>query len=157
MRVTLTEWVGEKIPVARNMHVSTLTSMVLTLLLVLTGTWVYLWQLFGASNQLMAALSLLVVTVWLRSVKRNPAYALYPMLFMYITTIAATIVTAYNLYVLTLTPNIAAISVIGAWAMIVIAILLIVAALLIGYDGWKAYQRYTRGEKPTTAPAATGK
>src|SRR5512143_3490679 len=37
MRVTLTEWVGETIPVARNMHVSTLFSMVLTLALVLTG------------------------------------------------------------------------------------------------------------------------
>jgi carbon starvation protein len=139
------------------MHVSTLTSMVLTLLLVLSGTWVYLWQLFGASNQLMAALSLLVVTVWLRSVKRNPAYALYPMLFMYITTIAATVVTGYNLYVLTLTPNIATISVIGAWAMIVVALLLVVAALLIGYDGWKAYRRLSKGEKPTTAPVPAGK
>src|SRR5512143_528624 len=157
MRVTLTEWVGETIPVARNMHVSTLFSMVLTLALVLTGTWVYLWQLFGASNQLMAALSLLVVTVWLRSVKRNPAYALYPMLFMYITTIAATLVTGYNLYVLTLTPNIAAISVIGAWAMIGVAILLVIAALLIGVDGWKAYQRFSKGEKPMTAPATAGK
>ena len=28
----------------------------------------------------MAALSLLVVTVWLKSEKRNPSYALYPML-----------------------------------------------------------------------------
>jgi carbon starvation protein len=157
MRVTLTEWVGEAVPVARNMHVSTLFSMFLTLLLVMTGTWVYLWQLFGASNQLMAALSLLVVTVWLRSVKRNPAYALYPMLFMYITTIAATVVTGYNLYVLTLTPNVATISVIGAWGMIIIAILLIVAALLIGWDGWKAYQRLSKGERPTTAPAPTGK
>jgi carbon starvation protein len=157
MRVTLTEWVGEKVPVAKNMHVSTLFSMFLTLLLVLTGTWVYLWQLFGASNQLMAALSLLVVTVWLRSVKRNPAYALYPMLFMYITTIAATAVTTYNLYVLASTPGISGLSVAGAWAMIVVAILLIVAALLIGYDGWKAYQRLSKGEKPTTAPAATGK
>ncbi len=157
MRVTLTEWVGETIPIARNMNISTFFSMFLTLLLVMTGTWVYLWQLFGASNQLMAALSLLVVTVWLKSVKRNPAFALYPMLFMYVTTIAATIVTGYNLYVLTLTPNVAAISVVGAWAMIVIAVLLIVAALLIGWDGWKAYQRLTKGERPTTAPAPVGK
>jgi hypothetical protein len=56
-----------------------------------------------------------------------------------------------------LTPNVATISVIGAWGMIIIAILLIVAALLIGFDGWKAYQRLSKGEKPTTAPAPTGK
>ena len=53
MRVTLAEWVGDAIPIVRNMHVASLTSMVLTAALVLTGTWVYLWQLFGASNQLM--------------------------------------------------------------------------------------------------------
>jgi len=157
MRVTLTEWVGERVPAVKNMHVATLISMVLTLALVLTGTWVYLWQLFGASNQLMAALSLLLVTVWLKSEKRNPAYALYPMLFMYLTTIAATAVTAYNLYTTIATnPNVGALPVAGAWAMIVVAVLLIVAAVMIGYDGWQAYQRYAKGEAPKAAPAATG-
>ncbi|HLE27782.1 MAG TPA: carbon starvation CstA family protein [Anaerolineales bacterium] len=157
MRVTLTEWVGEAVPAVKNMHVSTIISMVLTLALVLTGTWVYLWQLFGASNQLMAALSLLLVTVWLKSEKRNPAYALWPMLFMYITTLAATLVTARNLYVTIATrPELGALPVAGAWAMIIVAILLIVAALMIGYDGWQAYQRYTRGETPAVKPAAAG-
>ncbi|HYA38718.1 MAG TPA: carbon starvation CstA family protein, partial [Candidatus Methylomirabilis sp.] len=80
MRVTLTEWVGDAIPLVRNMNVSSLISMTLTAALVLTGTWVYLWQMFGASNQLMAALSLLVVVVWLKSEKRNPTYALLPMI-----------------------------------------------------------------------------
>jgi carbon starvation protein len=153
MRVTLAEWVGDLFPAARNMHVSTIFSMFLTLLLVLTGTWVYLWQLFGAANQLMAALSLLVVTVWLKSDKRNPSYALYPMLFMYITTIFATLVTARNLYVTIATnPNLSGLPVGGAWAMIIVAILLIVAALLIGWDGWQAYQRY--GRTPTAAKPA---
>ena len=32
-----------------------------------------------------------------------------------------------------------------------------IAALLIGYDGWKAYQRFSKGEKPMTAPATAGK
>ena len=39
--------------------------MVLAALLVLSSTWLYLWQLFGAANILMAALSLLIVAVWL--------------------------------------------------------------------------------------------
>jgi carbon starvation protein len=157
MRVTLTEWVGETIPVLRNMHVSTVVSMVLTLALVLTGTWVYLWQLFGAANQLMAALSLLIVSVWLKSLNRNPAFTLWPMLFMYITTLAATLVTARNLYVTIATnPGMSALPVAGAWAMILIAILLFVAALLIAWDGYQAYQRYARGEKPKMAPAPSG-
>ena len=151
MRVTLSEWVGEAVPAVRNMHVSSIISMVLTLALVLTGTWVYLWQMFGASNQLMAALSLLVVTVWLKSEKRNPSFALYPMLFMYITTLFATLVTARNLYVtIAAKPNMSGLPVAGAWAMIVVSALLLVAALIIGWDGLKAYHRYT--EKPETAP-----
>lgn len=143
MRVTLSEWVGEVVPVLKNMHVSTVTSMLLTLLLVLTGTWVYLWQLFGAANQLMAALSLLIVTVWLREQKKNPSFALWPTLFMYITTLAATLVTARNLFV-TIVPK-GGSAAAGAWAMIIIALLLFLTALVIGWDGYQAYQRYAKG------------
>jgi carbon starvation protein len=157
MRVTLSEWVGDALPVLKNVHVSTITSMVLTMALVLTGTWVYLWQLFGSANQLMAALSLLIVTVWLKSRKRNPAYAMYPMIFMYATTLAATLVTARNLYVtIAANPNMSGLPVAGAWAMIIIAALLFVAALIIAWDGYQAYQRYARGEAPKAAPAPTG-
>jgi carbon starvation protein len=153
MRVTLSEWVGERVAVLKNMHISTVTSMVLTMLLVLTGTWVYLWQLFGAANQLMAALSLLIVTVWLREQKKNPSYALWPTLFMYITTLAATAVTARNLYV-TIVPR-GGTAAAGAWAMIIIAGLLLVTALFIGWDGYKAYQRYAKGGRPEQATAGT--
>jgi carbon starvation protein len=115
---------------------------------------VYLWFLFGAANQLMAALSLMLVTVWLKSEKKNPAYALWPMLFMYITTIAATILTAYNLWATVLTKDVGTVPLIGAWLMIIVAVLLVVAALFIGYDGWQAYQRYAKGGEVRKAPAA---
>jgi carbon starvation protein len=154
MRVTLTEWLGDVWVGFKNANVATIISMLLTLLLVLTGTWIYLWQLFGASNQLMAALSLLIVTLWLRSTGRNPTYALIPMLFMYITTMAATLITAYNLYASILSnPAIASqpINAIGAIVMIFVALLLFVAAALIAWDAWKAWQHF--GEKPVPAPA----
>lgn len=155
MRVTLTEWAGDLFPIFKNMHASVIFSMLLTIALVLTGTWVYLWQLFGTANQLMAALSLLIVTVWLKSQNRNPAYALWPMLFMYITTLAAILVTSWNLYKTIATKaGMSALSVGGAWAMILIAILLFVAALFIGWDGYQAFQRYTRGGEARKAPAA---
>lgn len=152
MRVTLAEWLGDAVPLVRNMHVASSISMVFTLALVLTGTWVYLWQMFGASNQLMAALGLLVVAVWLKSENRNPAYAVAPMVFMYVTTLAATIVTARNLYVtIAANPKMTALPVAGAWAMIAVSVLLFVAALFIGWDGLRAYMRH--GAKPA-APAA---
>jgi len=151
MRVTLTEWVGDTIPPVRNMHVSSVISMLLTLALVLTGTWVYLWQMFGASNQLMAALGMLVVAVWLKSEKRDPSYVLFPMIFMYVTTLAATIVTARNLYVtIAANPKMTLLPVTGAWVMIAVSALLFIAAVLIGWDGYKAYLRH--GATPS-APA----
>jgi carbon starvation protein len=158
MRVTLAEWLGERWVGFKNQHVASTVSMVVTLALVLSGTWVYLWQLFGASNQLMAALSLLLVTIWLASVGKNPAYAGIPMVFMYVTTIAASLVTAYNLYVsIAVVPGVAAISVIGAWAMIVVALLLVVAALLIAWDAWQAWRRLrARPAEVTPEPASTG-
>jgi carbon starvation protein len=112
-----------------------------------------LWQLFGAANQLMAALSLLIVTVWLREQKKNPAYALWPMLFMYVTTLAATLITARNLFV-TIVPR-GGTAAAGAWSMIIISILLFVTALVIGWDGYQAYQRYGKGTPQVKkAPAA---
>jgi hypothetical protein len=42
----------------------------------------------------------------------------------------------------------------GAWAMIIISILLFVTALIIGWDGYKAYQRYGTSARAKKAPAA---
>jgi carbon starvation protein len=156
MRVTLGEWLGDSWVGFKNQHVASVIGMVITMALVLSGTWVYLWQLFGAANQLMAALSLLLVTVWLRSVGRNPAYAGIPMLFMYVTTMAATAVTAYNLFATIATKSgMATISVLGAWAMIAVAILLLVASAVIAYDAWIAWNRY-RAAGAAQPAAASG-
>jgi carbon starvation protein len=158
MRVTLTEWVGDAMPVVRNVHVSTIVSMICTLLLVISGTWVYLWQLFGASNQLMAALSLLIVTIWLVSTKRNPAYAGIPMLFMYITTMASTLVTAYNMWSTVLFPKgqlqTDGFALFGGVVMVGVAILLFICAAVIAWDAWKSYQALKGGQQAAPARAA---
>jgi carbon starvation protein len=154
MRVTLGEWLGDRWVGFKNQHVASVVGMAVTMGLVLSGTWVYLWQLFGAANQLMAALSLLLVTVWLRSVGKNPAFAGVPMVFMYVTTMAATVVTAYNLLVtIAIKSGQAPISVIGAWAMIAVSILLLVASALIAWDAWQAWQRYRGAPTPEPVPA----
>jgi len=98
---------------------------------------------------------MLVVAVWLKSEKRNPSFAVVPMLFMYVTTLAATAVTARNLYVtIAVNPKMSALPVAGAWAMIGVSALLFVAALVIGWDGYKAYRRHVvKAEAlPTPAP-----
>src|ERR687892_1532065 len=155
MRVTLAEWLGDAWVGFKNQHVATIIGMPAAVALVLSGTWVYLWQLFGAANQLLAALSLLLVTVWLGSTRRKPLFAGVPMGFMYVTTIAATLVTAFNLYKgIVQAEASATISLWGAWAMIAVAALLVIAALVIAYDGWKAYTRYRREPAEEEIPAA---
>src|SRR5512143_2360505 len=163
MRVTLAEWLGDTAPALRNVHVSTIISMVCTLLLVLSGTWVYLWQLFGASNQLMAALSLLIVTIWLVSIKRSAAFAAIPMIFMYVTTMASTLITAYNMWSTVLFPKgqlqTDGFALFGGIIMVGVAALLFVCAVIIAWDGWKAYQNLTHGAAatPARAPGTAGR
>lgn len=46
------------------------------------GSWVKFWTLFGASNQLLAALTLLAITVWLYRARKRIWFTLFPMLFV---------------------------------------------------------------------------
>jgi carbon starvation protein len=50
------------------------------------------WTLFGTSNQLLAALTLLAVTVWLRREKRRVWYTAVPMVFVMGITIWALVI-----------------------------------------------------------------
>jgi carbon starvation protein len=155
MRVTLTEWLGEMFPPLRNQHFASLISIALAILLVLTGTWIYLWQLFGAANQLMAALSLLLVTIWLVSVGKKWLFAGIPMLLMYVTTVASVLVTAYNLYFNVYLPNLTAgrmLPTVGSGLMVLVAVLLVLAAVFIGIDGFRAFFKYLGKSAPSGAP-----
>ena len=52
-------------------------------------TGLILWQLFGSTNQLLAALGLLAVTVYLFQRRRPTVYTFVPMLFMIVVTVTA--------------------------------------------------------------------
>jgi len=156
MRIVFTEALENIWAPARNIHVGIIISSLLTIIVVLSGTFVYLWQLFGGANQLMAAIALMLVTLWLVSEGRRAAYAFWPMLFMYVTTIVANLITAYNLWATVVQPNLGkagrGIVVGGATLMILIALILVVAALYIAYEGWRAYSRM-KAAPVTPAPA----
>ena len=46
------------------------------------GSWRKYWTLFGTSNQLLAALTLLAITVWLKKENRPYWFTLFPMVFV---------------------------------------------------------------------------
>lgn len=53
------------------------------------GSYLDFWTLFGASNQLLAALTLLSITAWLYKARRRIAFTLIPMLFVLVITLWA--------------------------------------------------------------------
>ncbi|MFO0982998.1 MAG: carbon starvation CstA family protein [Planctomycetota bacterium] len=53
------------------------------------GSYLQFWKLFGASNQLLAALSLLIISVWLARSGRRIRFTLLPMLFVLVVTLYA--------------------------------------------------------------------
>jgi carbon starvation protein len=53
------------------------------------GAYRAFWVLFGTSNQLMAALSLLGISVWLRRAGRKTAYTVVPMAFVMAVTLSS--------------------------------------------------------------------
>lgn len=150
MRVASAELVGEAIPVMKNMHVGSIFALLLTLLFVWIIPWLAIWGAFGASNQLMAGLALLLVALWLKSEGRRNAWALYPSFFMIVTDMAALIWLAYS-NITKLTTAATTQAFIAALLLAIIAVVLIGAAAFLIYDGWKALRAPTEAKIPRVA------
>lgn len=72
--------------------IGTLATIVVPFVCVLIapkGSWIDFWTLFGASNQLLAALTLLSITAWLYEARQRIAFTLLPMLFVLVITLWA--------------------------------------------------------------------
>ncbi|MCU0411295.1 MAG: carbon starvation protein A, partial [Bacteroidetes bacterium] len=74
------------IALLENRYVATALGLVVAYFLTLGNNWRILWPAFGAANQLIAALSLLVGTAYLFGHKRPTRYTLWPGVFMLLTT-----------------------------------------------------------------------
>jgi len=141
MRVASAELVGDAVPVMRNVHVGTIVALVLTLLFVWIIPWLTIWAAFGAANQLMAGLALLLVSLWLMSEGKKHIWALYPSVFMIVTTIAALLYLAYDNFIVKL-PKAKTTEVTIASVLVgVIALVLVVAAVILVIDGVKALRK----------------
>ncbi len=91
----ITRYIGEElfgdalgIRIFKNPYFSTIVVIGFALWLSL-GSWQAIWPVFGAANQLVAALALFVVTAWLLGKNKSIKYTVYPAFFMLITTVAA--------------------------------------------------------------------
>ena len=116
-----------------NPYVATLITVFLGVGLSLTG-WDKIWPLFGAANQLLAALALLAVACWLGKMGKNNKMLFLPMLFMLIvtlTSLAITIKTKFGLII-------AGSGTVDAYLQGFIAAFLFVLAFILAFEGLSA-------------------
>ncbi len=95
-RFILTENFGKYTWVLQGRWLATLITVVLATVLGLRGGAAKLWPVFGAANQLIAALALLVIAVYLVGVRRPSIYAVIPGIIMLCTTVAALLYQGYG-------------------------------------------------------------
>ena len=123
--------------VVTNPYVATAITVVAGVALGMTG-YAKIWALFGAANQLLAALGLLAVCCWLGKIGRNNKMFYFPMFFMLIVTLTS--------LAFTIKAQFAGIAAGGegvAWFYIraIIAILLVVLAIVLVVEGIQALSR----------------
>ena len=153
MRVATAELMGDMSPIFKNVHIGTIIASALGILVVLTGWFQYLWVLFGGANQLMASMALMLVTAWMMSEGRSYAWSFYPMIFMFVTTVAALLYTSYSLLGKVFSGAVKGFEAqVGNTLMGFIGFFLVIAAFILAVEGVKAFNRY-RAVKAQPAPA----
>lgn len=81
-----------------NRYLATFIVVVLSMLLLASGGFTTLWPIFGSANQLLAALALLAVAIWLIKKKVNPTFVLIPTFFMFTVTLSSLLLFAIQNY-----------------------------------------------------------
>ncbi len=93
-----------------------------------SNTFAALWPIFGTGNQLLAALSLMAVSVWLYHKGRKTWYTVLPAIFMLITTVFSLILLLVKTYL----PK-------GNWALVFTDLLLLALALSVAVLAAKTF------------------
>lgn len=114
-----------------NPYFATIITVVLGISLGMGG-FAKIWGLFGAANQLLAAIGLLAVAAWLGNAGKNNKMFLFPMTFMLVVTISSLVIIVINqLGIIN-----AGTAGWGPYAQVIIGSLLVMLALVLAYEGY---------------------
>ena len=119
------------VKVLTNKYVSTIISLVCGYLLSLGG-YVNIWPLFGSANQLLAALVLISLAVFLKVTGRKGFMLYIPMVLMFIVTMTALVQAIYGIVMKLFVTGGFVLMVDGL--QLVVAILLVALGLMIGFN-----------------------
>jgi len=124
-RFIIFELLGKKIPIFNNRWISSAIVIIFAGFLGVTESYKAIWPVFGASNQLVAALALVVVSAYFVGVKKPKKYTVYPAYFMLLTTIGALCYQGYNFFLR------------ESYFLGIISTVLVLLAIFIIYDARK--------------------
>jgi carbon starvation protein len=115
-----------------NRYPATGITVAVAALLVFSGSANEIWPVFGAANQLVAALAFLTIAIWLVFIRRPSLFALIPGAFIYLVTMAAL---AFNIH---------SFGHKGKLVLAVISAFLLTLALVLGVTGVRSILRARR-------------
>lgn len=107
-----------------NMYVSTIITAVLGSYLAMGG-FAKIWPIFGSANQLLAAIALMAIALWLKKSEKGFSMLTIPMVFMLV-------VTLFALVLLTVS-NLKA----GNYILVIFPVLLFVLAIVLAVEGYR--------------------
>jgi carbon starvation protein len=138
-RYIVQEWGNiYNIPVLSNNVVATLVAVGACVALAFgaggaSGTGgMIIWPLFGTTNQLLAGLTLLVVSLMLLKLGRPVWYTLLPMAFLLIMTIMALLIQLWGFFSA------------GSWFLVAMDLLILAAAVMVALEAMGAFLRERR-------------
>lgn len=144
-RYIIQEW-GEiyQISAFRNGIIATLIAVACCLLLAFgaggsSGSGgMIIWPLFGSTNQILASLTLLVISVMLIKMGRPARYTLVPMLFVLVMAFFAGILKLQEYYNA------------GNWLLVTLDIIVLVVCVLVMLEAWTVIKAQKQQLAPTT-------
>jgi carbon starvation protein len=145
-RYIIQEW-GDiyNIEVLKNGFVATFVAVACCLLLAFgaggasgTGGMV-LWPLFGSTNQILASLTLLVLSVYLIKLGRPAKYTLIPMVFVILMAFFAGLIKLVEYYEK------------GNWLLVVLDLIVLVVSVLVMLEAWSVIMKHKKNK-----PSAEG-
>ncbi len=119
----------EQSVLVKNRYIATGITVLFGAALTFSGQSMTLWPLFGSANQMLAAIALLALTVWISHLKLNYSFTLIPMVFMFAVTLTALVTFIYS--------NLSK----QNFTLSLIALLLFVLAVILAYQAYQVLRK----------------
>lgn len=104
-----------------------------------------IWPLFGATNQILASLTLLVISVFLMRMARPARYTLIPMVSVLLMAVWGSMIQMKSYYL-----N-------GQWLLVALSVAVMIASILVILDGISVISALKKGELPVDQAAEDAK